>query len=60
MSIKRCTCHHPYQDRLYGEYQRVHTEGGGGKVNKRKVLCCTVCKNTFVIETPNKKKKKGE
>ena len=38
-SILRCTCEHPFQDRVYGTGMRVHNnmgaQGGGAR--------CTVC-----------------
>lgn len=35
-SIKKCTCQHDFQDRVYGKGKRVHTVGGKGTT-------CTVC-----------------
>lgn len=35
--IQRCGCKQPYQDKKYGEGQRVHNEQGGK--NKGKVRC---------------------
>lgn len=38
-SVKKCTCKHAFQDRVYGKGKRVHTVG-------EKNTTCTVCGKT--------------
>ena len=46
MAIKKCTCKHKYQDKIYGKGNRVHNEIGSNVcVGKLKGYRCTVCEN---------------
>lgn len=38
-----CDCDHEYQDKLYGNRQRVHNMTTDGKDQAMKVWRCTVC-----------------
>ena len=49
--IRKCTCHHPFQDKTYGRGLRVHNESNNGDK-------CTVCGTAKHGKAP--KIKKGE
>lgn len=40
--IKMCRCVHPFQDKIYGQKQRVHNQAGSTGKNKDTCVC-TVC-----------------
>jgi hypothetical protein len=39
-AIKSCTCEHPFQDKRYGKWMRVHNWG-----TKKEAWICTVCRS---------------
>ena len=47
MAIKQCDCKHDFQDKTYGDKQRVHN-WAAGENNKAGGWRCTVCKKLKV------------
>jgi len=41
--IKKCSCKHEYQDKIYGKGYRVFNEKTEGPSRKHKGYRCTVC-----------------
>jgi hypothetical protein len=52
--IAKCTCEHPFQDKMYGRNMRVFNENTSGKCR------CTVCGKEFGVSTKMKEKETGK